>query len=82
MVFGKGVILQLVISQGTKAIKAKLKNSELKKTDLVDVEAELATAKASIGTVGATVGITDDDLRNCICKIAKNCGLELKNESH
>ena len=78
MSFGKGLILKLTISQGTTAIKRKLKSGELKKTDLVDVEAELATAKVSIGATGATVGITDDDLRKCIRQIAKNCGLELK----
>jgi len=78
MSFGKGLILKLVVSQGTSSIKQKIKTGELKKTDLVDVEAELATAKASIGSNGATIGITDDDLRKCIRQIATNCGLELK----
>ena len=78
MVFGKGLILKLTVSQGTTLIKRKLKTGELKKTDLVDVEAELATAKASIGANGATIGITDDDLRGCIRRIAHNCGLELR----
>ena len=78
MSFGKGLILKLVVSQGTAAIKRKLKTGELKKTDLVDVESELATAKVQISSSGATVGITDDDLRRCIRQIAHNCGLELK----
>ena len=78
MSFGKGLILKLTVSQGTTLIKRKLKTGELKKTDLVDVEAELATAKASIGANGATIGITDDDLRGCIRQIATNCGLGLK----
>ena len=78
MSFGKGLILKLTVSQGTTLIKRKLKTGELKKTDLVDVEAELATAKASIGANGATIGITDDDLRGCIRRIAHNCGLGLK----
>ena len=78
MSFGKGLILKLTVSQGTTLIKRKLKTGELKKTDLVDVEAELATAKASIGANGATIGITDDDLRGCIRRIAHNCGLELR----
>ena len=78
MSFGKGLILKLTVSQGTTLIKRKLKTGELKKTDLVDVEAELATAKASIGANGATMGITDDDLRGCIRQIATNCGLGLK----
>ena len=78
MSFGKGLILKLTVSQGTTLIKRKLKTGELKKTDLVDVEAELATAKASIGANGATIGITDDDLRGCIHRIAHNCGLELR----
>ena len=78
MSFGKGLILKLTVSQGTTLIKRKLKTGELKKTDLVDVEAELATAKASIGANGATIGITDDDLRGCIRRIATNCGLGLK----
>lgn len=78
MSFGKGLILKLVVSQGTTTIKRKLKSGELKKTDLVDVEAELATAKASIGSNGATIGITDGDLRGCIRRIAHNCGLELR----
>ena len=78
MSFGKGLILKLTVSQGTTLIKQKLKTGELKKTDLVDVEAELATAKASIGANGATIGITDDDLRGCIRRIAHNCGLELR----
>ena len=78
MSFGKGLILKLTVSQGTTLIKRKLKTGELKKTDLVDVEAELATAKASIGANGATIGITDDDLRKCIRQIATNCGLELR----
>ena len=78
MSFGKGLILKLTVSQGTTLIKRKLKTGELKKTDLVDVEAELATTKASIGANGATIGITDDDLRGCIRRIAHNCGLELR----
>ena len=78
MAFGKGLILKLVVSQGTTVIKKKLKTGELKKTDLVDVESELKTAKVSIGANGATFGITDDDLRKCIRQIAHNCGLELK----
>ena len=78
MAFGKGLILKLVVSHGTSSIKQKIKIGELKKTDLVDVEAELATAKASIGANGATIGITDDDLRGCIRRIAHNCGLELR----
>ena len=78
MSFGKGLILKLTVSQGTAAIKRKLKTGVLKKTDLVDVESELKTAKVSIGANGATFGITDDDLRKCIRQIATNCGLELK----
>jgi hypothetical protein len=78
MSFGKGLILKLVVSQGTKTIKAKLKSGELKETDLVDIESELATAKVSIGAAGATVGITDDDLRKCIRQIASNCNLGVK----
>ena len=78
MAFGKGLILKLVVSQGTAVIKRKLKTGELKKTDLVDVESELADAKKSIGTNGTTMGITDDDLRGCIRQIATNCGLGLK----
>ena len=78
MSFSKGLILKLTVSQGTTLIKRKLKTGELKKTDLVDVEAELATAKASIGANGATIGITDDDLRGCIRRIATNCKLELR----
>ena len=78
MTFGKGLILKLTVSQGTAAIKRKLKTGELKKTDLVDVESELADAKKSIGAAGESVGITDDDLRRCIRQIATNCGLELK----
>jgi hypothetical protein len=71
-------ILKIVVISGTKKIKAKLKSGELKKTDLVDVEAELATAKVSIGASGATVGITNDDLRKCIRQIASNCSLGIK----
>ena len=78
MTFGKGLILKLTVSQGTAAIKRKLKTGELKKTDLVDIESELATAKAQIGMSGTKLGITDDDLRRCIRQIATNCGLELK----
>ena len=78
MSFGKGLILKLVVSQGTTVIKKKLKTGELKKTDLVDVESELKTAKVSIGANGTTIGITDDDLRECIRQIATNCGLELR----
>ena len=78
MSFGKGLILKLVVSQGTTVIKKKLKTGELKKTDLVDVESELADAKKSIGTNGTMMGITDDDLRGCIRQIATNCGLGLK----
>ena len=78
MSFGKGLILKLVVSQGTTVIKKKLKTGELKKTDLVDVESELADAKKSIGTNGTMMGITDDDLRGCIRQIATNCGLELR----
>ena len=78
MAFGKGLILKLVVSQGTTVIKKKLKTGVLKKTDLVDVESELKTAKVSIGANGATFGITDDDLRKCIRQIATNCGLELR----
>jgi hypothetical protein len=71
-------ILKIVVISGTKKIKAKIKTGELKKTDLVDVESELATAKVSIGAAGATVGITDDDLRKCIRQIASNCNLGIK----
>ena len=78
MAFGKGLILKLVVSQGTTVIKKKLKTGVLKKTDLVDVESELKTAKVSIGANGTTIGITDDDLRGCIRQIAHNCGLELR----
>ena len=78
MSFGKGLILKLTVSQGTTLIKRKLKTGVLKKTDLVDVESELKTAKVSIGANGATFGITDDDLRKCIRQIATNCGLELR----
>ena len=78
MAFGKGLILKLVVSHGTSSIKQKIKIGELKKTDLVDVESELADAKKSIGTNGTTMGITDDDLRGCIRQIATNCGLGLK----
>ena len=71
-------ILKIVVISGTKKIKAKLKSGELKKTDLVDVESELATAKVLIGAAGTTVGITDDDLRKCIRQIASNCNLRVK----
>ena len=76
----KQLTIQTIITQGTHSIQKKIKLGELKATDLVDVEAELKTAKESMGQSQEQIGLSDDELRNCIRRIAKNCKLQIKGD--
>lgn len=76
----KQLTIQTIITQGTHLIQKKIKLGELKATDLVDVEAELKTSKEVMGQSQEQIGLSDDELRNCIRRIAKNCKLQIKGE--
>ena len=76
----KQLTIQTIITQGTHTIKKKLADGELKATDLVDVEAELKTAKESMGQAQQLAGLSDDELRSCIRRVAKNCKLQIKGD--
>lgn len=72
----KSNFLKVLVKQGTSSIKEKIKSGEVKVTDVVKVEDELATAKKAIGNKGVEIGLTDDDLRDVIILISKACGLK------
>jgi len=74
----KSKFLKAIEDGGVREIKHLIAVGKVKKTDLVNLEKELAEAKAKIGTAGNALGITDDNLREVLKRICRKCGLEVK----
>lgn len=73
----KSDFLKTLVQQGTAAIKGKIKSGEVKSTDVVIVDDEVASAKKAIGSVStASIGLTDEDLQSVVMQVSKACGLK------
>lgn len=71
-----------VVKGGIAEVKRKLKHGIIKRDEPVDLEKELRDAKAEIGSNSQvhTLGITDDDLRDCIVRVSQAHKLSIKLE--
>lgn len=70
--------LKAVEDGGIREVKGLIAAGKVKKDEPVNLEKELAEAKAKIGSAGGTLGVTDNDLREVLRKVCKKCGLEVK----
>ena len=64
---------KMIVQQGTREIKEKIKRGEVNREDIVKVEDELKTARSAVGPSSV---ITDDELRLVIVEVSHNCGLK------
>jgi len=77
----KSKFLDSIVKGGVAETKRKIKSGAIKRDESVDVEKELRDAKATIGGKLSQVralGVTDDDLRNVIKRVASAHRLSVK----
>ena len=74
----KSRFLRAIEDGGVREVKHLIAIGKVKKVDPVNLEKELAEAKAKVGSAGDVLGVTDNDLREVLRRVCKKCGLEVE----